>query len=504
MYRHVFEFFLCTLVATCVLVLPLYAHAASEAVCIEVRKTGVECDASTPESTIDQRLLGVTGGITPTQAENALAVFLCPGFKLGYDPSIDPAQLKESRVYFTAGTATMDPSFAKCTAQFFTEANAAGIYGRVCVAAALRSVDHQRASCLDRANSQACGRKNNCTSFAGCPHVNGIAIDLRQNGGVPTSKLIAFAASKGLKLGFVPNDSWHMEPNGAGCAQSGFTNPTVAGMSSASGGMDPLGGSALSGSGTGGLFGTGSSFLSGIARGVGTAVGMQIVQSLFQPNSNAGISQGVAVSSPLPSPVQSQQSTYLDGTYPIFGQSKLSSDLEALLRSVTTSPTTVIVNGAVVPAPKPTEKTIALSGITEGGVRVVPTTPRPQDVVVQPIAASGMQAFDTAGPRRSSDPGISIQSSSTATSAPQAIVTTREVEDQRLAYATIDQVAERQRNLGSGAFYGDATDDGKSKTLLGRLCVTRPWATGLFSSILNPQPFDNYCIMHGYVKESVE
>jgi hypothetical protein len=115
-----------------------------------------------------------------------------------------------------------------------------------------------------------------------------------------------------------------------------------------------------------------------------------------------------------------------------------------------------------------------------------------------------MQSFDTTDPRHSSNLGISIESSSTATSAPQAIVTTREVEDQRLAYATIDQVAERQRNLGSGAFYGDATDDGRSKTFLGRLCVTRPWATGLFSSILNPQPFDNYCIMHGYVNESVE
>lgn len=197
-----------------------------------------------------------TGGLV---ALKYLESKVCPGKKAGYDPSIPPSQLKETRVYFSALDESVDPKFLVCAANFVKAAEAAGF--APCVNAALRTQEHQRASCMDPSNSVVCGRTSSnplqCRKdLSSCPHVDGKGMDLNSlNGQIDKIVALANSGTFGVKMG-VKNayDPWHMEPLGVTCT----ANQTLNDLIKSNGGTTGTGASSGTGgtSGLGGTYGT--------------------------------------------------------------------------------------------------------------------------------------------------------------------------------------------------------------------------------------------------------
>lgn len=169
------------------------------------------------DSTVTQTLGLDTGAL---QAQKFLEANVCPGKVVGYDPLMDPALLKETRVYFSALQTSVDTKFLVCAANFVATAQAAGF--APCVNAALRTQAHQRASCMDPGNSVVCGRTSSnplqCRAdLSSCPHVDGKGIDLNSlNGKILKIVTLANSGSFGVQMG-VNNayDPWHMTPAAA-------------------------------------------------------------------------------------------------------------------------------------------------------------------------------------------------------------------------------------------------------------------------------------------------
>lgn len=165
------------------------------------------------------------------QALDYLETKVCPGKSLGYDSKIPASQLKETRVYYSAQQSGMDPKFLVCAANFVRAAESAGF--APCVNAALRTQEHQRASCMDPSNTTVCGRTNSnpiqCRpDLSSCPHVNGKGMDLNSlNGQIDKIVTLASTGSFGVKMG-VQNayDPWHLEPLGVTCTATS-TLPTL-------------------------------------------------------------------------------------------------------------------------------------------------------------------------------------------------------------------------------------------------------------------------------------
>ncbi len=209
----------------------------------------VDCPAGSSPPTADDIKLGIgrEGGCVPdtarlvAQVKDASGAItyleskVCPGMQVGYDASINPAILKETRVYFTADNQSMDPKFVVCAARFVQEAEKS-LQFPICVKAALRSIAHQRASCLDPSNGgKVCGNRGGCSSFGHCPHVNGAALDINPTGhkrGTPEGDrryrmMHAFArtnASLGVAFTAMNIDDWpHIGPNGqSNCSDPNF------------------------------------------------------------------------------------------------------------------------------------------------------------------------------------------------------------------------------------------------------------------------------------------
>ena len=132
-------------------------------------------------------------------------------------------------VYFTAPGNSMNPGVLRCFRQFFEKEEALGY--KPCVNSALRSLAHQRASCL-APNSVVCGRSgsgtgsaNSCpntlSSYANCPHVNGLAMDVGDNTG-RVAQVLGHAKSfpSFSKVGAGAADPWHVEARG--CADPNY------------------------------------------------------------------------------------------------------------------------------------------------------------------------------------------------------------------------------------------------------------------------------------------
>ncbi len=174
-----------------------------------------------------------------------LSTKMCAGKQFGFPPgfnekSVDPKEwykVKEGYVYFnyttqTDGRSGTNPGVLRCFENFFKQAEKQGY--QPCISAGLRSPAHQRASCLDTANSVVCGRQVSCTTdlnwYAVCPHVKGIAFDINDmscgSGTCPrTYQLLEAARASNLfsKVGAGSADPWHVEA--AGCATGGLSAP---------------------------------------------------------------------------------------------------------------------------------------------------------------------------------------------------------------------------------------------------------------------------------------
>lgn len=61
-------------------------------------------------------------------------------------------------------------------------------------------------------------------------------------------------------------------------------------------------------------------------------------------------------------------------------------------------------------------------------------------------------------------------------------------------------VADVTTNSSVSGFYGNASSPNSSSqaTVMGRLCVSRPWASGLIASLIKPSLFDSLCVKWGY------
>ena len=149
---------------------------------------------------------------------------VCSKYEVGYDGSIRPAQLKETRVYFVAPGAGlggagvgMDPKFLMCFQRFM---QAAERRLNVCISAALRTAAHQQASADDPRNTVVCGRFN---PIGNCTHVRGIAIDINELNG-RYSEAHQLASSMGLRIPLPVADKWHIQAGGP-CGTPDFSNP---------------------------------------------------------------------------------------------------------------------------------------------------------------------------------------------------------------------------------------------------------------------------------------
>lgn len=152
------------------------------------------------------------------------------GIPAGFnEKDTDPAQwrtIKNNYVYFAAGDTSMNPGSIKCFRQFFELAEQKGF--KPCISAALRTPAHQRASCMDPANTVVCGRRgdastcpNDLLAYTSCPHVNGYSMDINDQGG-QLSNLLDFAKSfNGFsRVGVGAHDPWHIEARN--CADPNF------------------------------------------------------------------------------------------------------------------------------------------------------------------------------------------------------------------------------------------------------------------------------------------
>ena len=57
---------------------------------------------------------------------------------------------------------------------------------------------------------------------------------------------------------------------------------------------------------------------------------------------------------------------------------------------------------------------------------------------------------------------------------------------------------DEKNNIETSGFYGSNTLGGKPQSLVARLCMTRPWASSTFSSVISPSFFDGLCTWQGY------
>lgn len=55
-----------------------------------------------------------------------------------------------------------------------------------------------------------------------------------------------------------------------------------------------------------------------------------------------------------------------------------------------------------------------------------------------------------------------------------------------------------QANTEVAGFYGARTFGGQPTTIVGRLCLSRPWASSFLSVVISPSFFDNLCLWRGY------
>ncbi|MBI5004145.1 hypothetical protein HZC00_03555 [Candidatus Kaiserbacteria bacterium] len=185
------------------------------------------------QTLLDQLGLNNTGAL---QSQQELAGFVCPGYKVGYDSTLSAATLKQTNVYFTSPNQGMDPKFLVCAAKFLNAAKAQGL--NPCITAALRTVAHQRASCLDTSNTVVCGRKNQCTNFSSCPHVGGIALDIKSQSGRQT-ELQRLASNMNLIFTLPTTDAVHMQPQSSCRGAGSATTPTQSPSSTTPGSQQP-------------------------------------------------------------------------------------------------------------------------------------------------------------------------------------------------------------------------------------------------------------------------
>jgi len=219
--------------------------AGSRAVTDADRATATRIGFALPSDCVDDRVIGslLTAGADdiaflsdPRRLCAGYSAGLPAGFNLNdtspanWTPIRNPGAGNSGRVYFAAGQQAMNPGALTCFRRLFERAEAQGM--QPCISAALRALAHQRSSCLDTGNSTVCGRSGRGTggasscprdlsSYANCPHVNGLAIDVNEKGG-KLQQLLSLARSMNFsKVGAGSADPWHIEARN--CADGNFT-----------------------------------------------------------------------------------------------------------------------------------------------------------------------------------------------------------------------------------------------------------------------------------------
>lgn len=166
------------------------------------------------------------------------------------------------------------------------------------------------------------------------------------------------------------------------------------------------------------------------------------------------------------------------------------------------------VTGTIATGANEAQNTVSdiLSSVFGGGAVTVPAATQPTtntSVTVTSVAV----ATTTAAATTTATTTAGIASTTTATTTGSNNTENTERTETRTTEAGVTfeaGVRDVSTNSEVAGFYGNtAATEGERTTLAGRLCTTRPWASGIIARIISPTFFDGLCNRFGYSTEPV-